>query len=368
PGRSRRPGRDAVAARHSMIGDDGCMRLPVRSLTVGVLGAAGVLLGAGPALAVEPFAPIEQLVDQADVLSSAEEAEVTDALAQLQSETGTQLYVVYVDDFGELDSDAWTEEAFDLRGMGSGDVILAVATDTREIGYGLGSGTSLSGQEELAELVTTEVEPQLGDGEYAAAAVTLAEELQDTGGGGAGALGVLAAIALVGGGGYALVRSRRRKKRQEAQERAARERAAAEAAARDPHHGTPTEQLMFRASEELLALDEAVKTSELDLAYARSQYGEQPVAGFQEALDASKAELSHAFTIRQELDDDIPEDEPTQRRMLTELLQLTGAAAARLDAQSEAYARLRHLEESAPEALAALVPMVDTVRARLPEA
>ncbi|MQA36414.1 TPM domain-containing protein, partial [Modestobacter roseus] len=213
------------------------MRSVVRPLTAGALGLGALLLGAGPALAVEPFAPMEQLVDQADVLSSSEEAEVTDALAQLQSENGTQLYVVYVDDFGELTSQQWTEAAYDLRGMGSGDVILAVATETREIGYGLGPGTSLSGQDELAELVTTQVEPQLSDGDYTAAAVTLAEELQDTGSGGGAALGVLAAIALVGGGGYALMRSRQRKKRQAAQQQAAAERAAAEAAARDPHHG-----------------------------------------------------------------------------------------------------------------------------------
>ncbi|MGY1839808.1 MULTISPECIES: TPM domain-containing protein [unclassified Modestobacter] len=350
------------------------MRLPVRSLTVGVLGAAGVLLGAGPALAVPPFAPTEQLVDQADVLSSAEEAEVESALQELQTEDGTQLYVVYVESFDGLSQGAWAEQAFDLAGLGTNEALFAVATEDQFTSFEVGPNSPVT-EAEFASLVTTDVEPELGSGDWAGAAVTLAEGIRtgggsagSTDGGGAGALGVLAAIALVGGGGYALVRSRRRKKQQAAQERAARERAAAEAAARDPHHGTPTEQLMFRASEELLALDEAVKTSELDLAYARSQYGEQPVAGFQEALDASKAELSHAFTIRQELDDDIPEDEPTQRRMLTELLQLTAASSARLDAQSEAYARLRHLEESAPEALAALVPMVDTVRARLPEA
>ncbi|MGY1844877.1 TPM domain-containing protein [Modestobacter sp. SYSU DS0875] len=356
------------------------MRPSVRSLTVGVLGAAGVLLGAGPALAVEPFAPTEQLVDQADVLSPAEEAEVESALQELRAEDGTQLYVVYVDSFDGLPRGQWAEQAFDLAGLGTNEALFAVATE-RFTSFDVGPNSPVT-EAEFATLVTRDVEPELVAGDWAGAAVTLAEGIRTGGGsagstaggaaggdgGGGGALAVLVGIAVVGGGGYALVRSRQRKKQAAAQQRAAEERAAAEAAARDPHHGTPTEQLMFRASEELLALDEAVKTSELDLAYARSQYGEQSIAGFQEALNASKTELSHAFGIRQELDDDIPEDEPTQRRMLTELLQLTAAASARLDDQSEAYARLRHLEESAPEALAALDPAVDAVRARLPEA
>ncbi|MGY2079055.1 TPM domain-containing protein [Modestobacter sp. SYSU DS0657] len=354
------------------------MRPSVRSLTVGVLGAAGVLLGAGPALAVEPFAPTEQLVDQADVLSPAEEAEVESALQELQTAEGTQLYVVYVDSFDGLTRGAWAEQAFELAGLGTNEALFAVATEDRFTSFDVGPNSPVT-EGEFATLVTRDVEPELGAGDWAGGAITLAEGIQSGGGsaaggsdgdagGGGGALAVLVGIAVIGGGGYALVRSRQRKKQAAAQQRAAEERAAAEAAARDPHHGTPTEQLMFRASEELLALDEAVKTSELDLAYARSQYGEQPVAGFQEALDASKGELSRAFGIRQQLDDDIPEDEPTQRRMLTELLQLTAAASARLDDQAEAYARLRHLEESAPEALAALQPGVDAVRARLPEA
>jgi hypothetical protein len=345
------------------------MRVLPRLLAVPAIGLATLLLGAGPALAVPPFAPTEQLVDQADVLDGSEESEVQSALRELQEQDGTQLYVVYVDSFDQQDPDEWTGQAFDLRGMGNGDVLLAVATDDRQVGYRSGPDTGVADQAELAGLVGTEVEPYLGQQDWTTAAVTMAEELQGGGGdGGGGALAALLGIAVVGAGGYALVRSRKRKKAAAASAQAAQERAAAEAAARDPHHGTSTEQLTFRASQELLALDEAVKTSTLDLAYARSQYGDEPVAGFQEALDESKAELSRAFTIRQELDDEIPEDEPTQRRMLTELLELTAAANARLTGQSEAYARLRGLEQSAPQALAALGPAAEVVAAQVPAA
>jgi uncharacterized membrane protein YgcG len=329
----------------------------------------------GTAAASPPVAVTSLVTDQADVLSSSEEAKVQSALDDLQAEDGTQLYVVYVDSFDGVQPGTWAKETFQESTLGNNDVLFAVATADHRDGYYVGPNTDLT-EAGLSDFVSKDVEPDLGNGDWATAAVTLADGIQsgDAGsggsgdGGGGGAFAVLVGIAVVGGGGYALVRRRRRTKQAAAAARAAEERAAAEAAARDPHHGTSTQQLTFRSSEELLALDEAVKTSELDLAYARSQYGEEPVAGFQEALDQSKADLSRAFTIRQELDDDIPEDEPTQRRMLTELLQLTGAADARLASQAEAYARLRQLQESAPESLAALTPAIATVRAQVPAA
>src|SRR4051794_1814976 len=327
----------------------------------------------GTAVASPPLSVTGQVTDEADVLSSAEESQVQSALDDLQAEDGTQLYVVYVDSFDGVQPESWASQSFEASALGNNDVLFAVATEDRRDGYHVGPNTDLTSAD-LADFVSSDVEPELAQQDWATAAVTLADGIQsgDAGGsgdgGGGGALAALVGIAVVGGGGYALLRCRRTKKQAEATARAARERAAAEGAAPDPYHGTSTEQLTFRASEQLLALDEAVKTSELDLAYARSQYGEQPVAGFQEALDQSKAELSRAFTIRQELDDDVPEDEPTQRRMLTELLQLTGAADARLAGQAEAYARLRQLQESAPQSLAALTPAIAAVRSQLPAA
>src|SRR3954451_15416748 len=102
----------------------------------------------------------------------------------------------------------------------------------------------------------------------------------------------------------------------------------------DPHAGTPTETLNGRASEALLDLDERVRTAQVNVDFARTHFGADAVPGADEALQQTQAELARAFTIRQELDGEIPEDEPTQRRMLTELLALTDAAGARLKEQS----------------------------------
>jgi hypothetical protein len=341
------------------------MRSVPRLLAALAVVLATLFMGAGPALAVAPFAPTDQITDQVGALGGNRD-QVQKALDALRNDDGTQLYVVYVASFDGLSGKDWASRAFALRGMGAGDVLFAVATGDRRYGHHEAPGFRMSGSE-IDQLVVSDVEPQLVDRNWSGAAVALAEGLTP-GNGGTTALGVLVGAGVVGGGGYLLVRNRRRKRAAADTQRAAEERDAAEAAARDPYNGTSTEQLTFRASEELLALDEAVKTSELDLAYARTQYGDEPVAGFGEALDESKAELSQAFTLRQQLDDDIPEDEPTQRRMLTELLRLTASANERLKGQAEAYARLRGLEQSAPQALDALTPAADGLRARIPAA
>ncbi|MCO7221887.1 TPM domain-containing protein [Klenkia sp. PcliD-1-E] len=336
------------------------MRLPLRLVAGSALGLVVALTGAGPALAEEPFAPVDRVTDNADVLSSGQEQQVADAIQTLQ-EDGTSLYVVYVDSFDGDPGPQWAEEAYQLRGLGSNDVLFAVAVEDRSYGTYSGSQTGTS-ETRLDGILSSDVEPLLSDGEWATAATTLADELQpsDTG---TYALGGLVGVAVLGAGGYALVRSRRRRKVQEASRARAAEIAAAEEAARDPHHGTSTQDLHYRASAELLALDEAVHTSQLDVDYARAQYGPDMVTGSAAALQESRSELARAFQIRQELDDDVPEDEPTQRRMLADLLALTGSARARLDEQAAAHRELRHLEDDAPAALARLTTEADRVQA-----
>jgi hypothetical protein len=128
----------------------------------------------------------------------------------------------------------------------------------------------------------------------------------------------------------------------------------------------PTEQLTFQASTALLELDEAMKTSSLELDFARAQYGPEAVAGFDQALAASQAELARAFTLRQQLDDEVPEDEPARRRLLAEILALTEAADARLDDQAEAFEKLRDLARTAPQVLDGLAPRIAELRQRIP--
>lgn len=336
----------------------------VRRLFV-VLGASALLAvgAAGPALAEEPFRLEDQIVDEAGVLD--DEAQVDAALDELQTDEGIQLFVVFIDSFDGMNTDEWIASTAELSGLGAQDAMLAVAVDDRAYDFELPLSAPVTGQE-ADRLATQFVEPEFGDGDWEAGVVVFADILRtgeapgggDSGGG--GALLVVGAIALVGGGAYLVSRNRRRK-------REALPPPVTRLEQTDPYAGVPTDELQGRASNALLQLDEAMQTSQLDLDYARLQYGPQAVEGFDKALAASRDELSRAFTLRQQLDDDISEDEPTTRRMLGEMLALTQAAGARLDEQAEAFAALRDLEHTAPQVLDALAPRIAELHARIPQ-
>ena len=307
-----------------------------------VLGAlALLLLTGGPALAEEPFRVPEQVTDEADVLVGNTGA-VEDAVEELQADEGIQLWVVYVDTFDGIAPTEWAAETFELSGFGDNDVLFAVAVEDRAYRFLPSDGFPLS-DAEIEDVIASDVEPELSAGDFDGAAIALADGLGG-GSGGGGALLVVGAIAVVGGGAYLVSRARRKRKANEPPPVVRLEKP-------DPYAGTTTAELQARANTALLELDEAVKTSQLDLDFATLQYGEEAVAGFGTALAQSRDELSRAFTIRQQLDDEIPEDEPTTRQMLGEMLSLTDAADKRLDAQAEAFDGLRDLENTAPEVL-----------------
>ncbi len=325
--------------------------------------AAVVLLGGGPALAAPPFDVPAQLTDDVDVLDPAEESQVEGSLDELQSADGTQLFVVYVSSFDGVAQGQWAQATAEASGLATGDALFAVAVDDRRYGYWVPDDFPLS-NDEIDQLLVSDVDPLLAQDDWAGAAVALADGLSDEGGTGSdgggsglGTVAVVGGIAAVAGGAYLVSRSRRRRQGPPPTQRLERP---------DPHAGVPTEQLEAQASTALLELDEAVKTSRLDLDYARLQYGQEAVAGFAEALTASEQDLTRAFTLRQQLDDEHPEDEPTKRRMLAEMLQATAAADARLDEQAEAFDRLRDLERTAPQALEALASRATALRGRLP--
>jgi hypothetical protein len=338
----------------------------VRRLTVllGVLGVLGLL--ASPAAATPPFDVPGQITvsrDAADV----DTGRVQDALDELRAENGTQLFVVFVDSFDGAQGRAWAEETAATSGLGTNDAMFAVATGDRRYGYWVPDDVLPA--DETDALATEQVEPLLGNEEWTEAAVTFADGLRGAAGGtstssssgsGISTLVVVVLIGLVCVGGYLVYRSRSRRKALEPPPVHRLERP-------DPHAGEPTEQLSGRAGTALLEADEAVQRSQLDLDFAKLQYGEAAVAEFTRALEQSRADLARAFTLRQQLDDEIPEDEPTTRHMLAQILDLAAASDRRLDEQAAAFDRLRDLERNAPQAIEALAPRIAALRGRLPQ-
>ena len=340
----------------------------MRWLLVVATVAAMQLWAGGPVWAEQPLRVDDQVTDRVDALAG-EDAQVREALARLRTADGTQLFVVYVSSFDGMNGQQWSDETARRSQLGDRDVLLAVAVDDRAYGYSVPGDFPLS-DSELADLAAQEVEPRLAAGDWAGAAVAMADGLRtaDGAGGDGGRLPVgalLVGAGIVGGG--ALLLSRRRRTRGAAVSAGSAPGVPGSVAAPSEQPVIPTRELLQQANTALIEVDNAVQTSEQELGFAEASFGEEAVTGFREALEQAHGELRQAFALRQRLDDAEAEDEPTVRAMLTEILQLCRSADDRLDAQAEAFDRLRDLERTVPEVLAALGPRAQEVQVRLPQ-
>ncbi|WP_433290343.1 TPM domain-containing protein [Pseudonocardia sp. CA-142604] len=323
--------------------------------------------GAGVALAEPPFRLVDRVSDQAQVLGPGQAQQVNAAIERLRAEDGIDLFVVYVNSFDGASPQAWADQTAQLSQLGTEDVLLAVATGDRAYYVSVADGFPLS-VAETDRIRTRDVEPRLAAGDWAGAAIGLADGLRtaDTSGPGQVPVGVLVigGAAVLGGGAYLLAR---RRKKALAGAPAAAGSGPPPPAQRDEFSDVSTDDLAYRASAALIDVDDAVRTSEQELSAARAHFGDQAVAEFAAALEQSRADMLDAFEVRQQLDDDQPEDEPTKRSMYGRIIRTAGAADQRLDAQVEAFDKLRGLEAKAPEYIAGLGGRLDSVTARLPE-
>ncbi|WP_433276867.1 TPM domain-containing protein [Pseudonocardia xinjiangensis] len=324
-----------------------------------------LLGGAGVAPAEPPFRLVDRVTDEAAVLTPGQTAQVTGAIEQLRTQDGIDLFVVYVDSFDGAAPQDWADQAAQLSQLGSEDVLLAVATDDRAYYVSIADGFPLP-ESTTDDIRRTDVEPRLAANDWAGAAVALANGLRtadaSAGGGVPVGLLVVGGAVVVGGGAYALARRRRRTPAEPSVAGAS-----PTPAARDEEFGNvSSDDLAYRASTALIEVDDAVRTSEQELSAARAHFGDAAVAEFSAALEQSRAEMLAAFEVRQRLDDDQPEDEAAKRAMYAAIIRGCRTADERLDAQVEAFDRLRDLEARAPEYVAGLGGRLDAVTARLP--
>ena len=289
-------------------------------------------------------------------------AEITAAADALYAKTKLQLFVVYVDSFtGVSDKTAWATATAEKNGLGPRDILLAVATVDRNYSIYYGSSTFSASQTDAIE--QNDIIPALKQNDWVGAAVAAANGYAagsggDTGGGtgtaanpGLGVFGSLALIlfvvlmiALIGV--VVVVLSRRR-------------RALGGTASGNvrPAVTEPVsqEQLDEQASRFLVQLDDSLKTSEQELDFAIAQFGTEVTTPFSTSLANAKAQVTEAFTLRQKLDDAVPETPEEKRAMTERIISLCDAADRELDDQADAFDDLRRLEQSAPQALAAVV-------------
>ncbi|MDN5860267.1 MAG: TPM domain-containing protein, partial [Pseudonocardia sp.] len=346
------------------------MRAPFRSLAALVAAVVVLLLAGGTAaLADPPLRAVDRVTDRAGVLGG-RAAEVSAAIERLRTEARIDLFVVFVRSFDGRSAQQWTTASAQLSGIGTDDVLMAVATRDRAYYVQVGPRMTTLTPDTLTSIISNDVEPRLGSNDWAGAAIALADGLRrggpgsDAGGGGGSTL--VAAVAVLGGlavvGGGAALMARRRK------------RAKAGTAGDAPGDGRPqgefasvsTSDLAFRASQALLDVDNAVRRSEAELSAARAHFGEEAVAPFATALQQSKDDMMRAFAIRQQLDDGVPDTEAQQRAMNADIIRAATAADERLDEQVDAFDRLRGLEANAPAFVDGLAQRLAQVRQRVP--
>lgn len=334
-----------------------------------VLLAAPLLVGAAPAApplpASDPLTLSGEITDQAGVLGD-DEATVQAALDELAEATPYQLYVVYVDTFGSQSPKSWVQATATQTGLGSQDLLLAVAVEQRNFQLAPDSVGEVSSAE--LDRIANDVEDQLRGDDWSGAAVTAADGIREaaTGGGGGSALGWLfvgglVVIAVLTAVGWA---NARRRTRQPARVGGGFPGAPAAGPA-DPYAALPTAELDRRSASALVGIDDALRASEQELGFAQAQFGPDATREFEQVLAGAKAQVTEAFRLRQTLDDDVPDTEPQVRETATRILVAIDRVSDALDGQKDAFDRLRDVESRAGEALDAHERTAAALRARV---
>ena len=337
-------------------------RLP--SLVLAVL-TVGILL-APTAAGQPPFRLPSYVNDGANALSGSEFSDVQQAVDKLYNDRHIRLWVVYVDTFSGQDAVSWTDETRRLSDIGDQDAILAVATQDRAYAF-LPPTTTAPGGFDVTSVRTNEIEPKLRQSDWAGAAIAAAEGLNPTTSstgaeiswfGLVVALAVLALVILL----LWLWLRRRRRKRREAEFAAARRVDPA-----DPNalSAVPIDALDDLSKSIVVAVDNAVRTSDNELGLAVEEFGRDETAPFSQAVANAKTTLAQAFNVRQILDDAVPETAQQRRDLLTRVVVAAAKADRELDAQREAFEQLRDLVINAPSRLDVLTQQMVDVTARI---
>jgi BMFP domain-containing protein YqiC len=328
-----------------------------------------------------------QVTDDVGALGGTSSA-VQQALDDLQRGNNVQLWVWFTDTTGSLSAPAFATQTAALSGFGGNDLLLVLAMSDHAYGYWKSNAIRLSNAQ-LDMVLGTDLEPSLQAGDNGGAIVAAAAGIRgamggagagsstapaaggstrDTGGGGGGGsplgtlLTVLLMVGLISVAGWWFLYRRKRPVGTGAGD------AGTAGAPADDIAAMTTPDLEKLANQALVTTDDAVRDSEQELGFAQAQFGDAEVAPFQAAIAGAKSDLAAAFKLRQQLDDAVPEDAATHRRMLEELVRGCRHAQDQLDAVKEEFERLREIEAKAPQILAALPAQADALEARIPAA
>ena len=333
------------------------------------------LVAAGPtaALAAPMTDPVDlgsgYVLDEAGALSAADETRAQQRLEQFRAQTGLDLWVVFVDDFtNPAGSEQWANQVAESNGLGPTQYLLAVAVEGRQYYLSGDSAGPVTG-DQLGTIEQQLIQPQLQAENWLGAVDAAANGLADAAGGGTGGgssgdagggtisviLIVVVVLAVIGLVIWLVVRSRRKAR-------------VGGGGAHPPVEQLSTKDLERQAGSALVETDDAIKTSEEELGFARAQFGDAATTEFAAALESAKENLNQAFHLKQKLDDSTPDTEDEVRSWNAQIVQLCREASTMLDEKAAAFDELRKLEKNAPEALAKVQELRAATEPRIAQA
>jgi uncharacterized membrane protein YgcG len=365
----------------------------LRSLA-GTLAIAGLLVVAALPVLAEDIVQLDGPVTDTSGVLAGGEGEVADAIQRTLDDHGVQVFVLFVNSTDDVQAADYAAETASTNSLGVDDALVLVAIEDRTDFLWISDSLDEITDDELDSIIADVLEPRLRDGDFPEAAIATVEALgtaadsaaptdgpivpgpgpvttpppvgPGSGGEPTGSgigLGTILAIVLVGGGGYLLYRQWRRSR-----EAATAGTAPVGAAGADGSSASSGPELARKANAMLIATDERIRDARQEVDFAEAQYGRDEVVDLRKAVAAAQGELGQAFTVRQRLDDDLPEDESTRATMLHEILERTARAQETLDRETDRIRRLRDLERDAPNTLVELPGRIETVEDRLPAA
>lgn len=326
---------------------------------------------ASPAAGAEPpFRLQDQVTDRAGVLSAPQKSKVASTLDRLYDTHRIKLWVVYVDNFNEQGFLAWSQKTMTISDFGDNDALLAIAVQDRALAFQVPSTISGGTSTVADDIRRNQIEPALRRGDWAGAAIAAADQLgamqnssTDT------PVHIPSTAIWIGLAGLIVIvvllwwLTRRRKRRQSADHLAAARRLDPTDA--DALAKVPLDTLDELSRQMVVDVDNAMRTSENELALAVEEFGAVRTQPFSRAVADAQTMLKQAFNVRQILDDAIPETPLQRRELLTRVVVAAGKADRALDAQSEAFDALRDLVINAPQRLDGLTQQMVALTARV---
>ena len=347
------------------------------SATLTRASSAQTSAGAPRALPAASTTLTEHVTDELGILDASKAQQAVDTMS---STYGVGLWVLTVSDSSQKAS-AIAEQAFKDTKLGRDDMLLVInipSDGSASKSYKLQAHNNSSKfSESDYKRIDSAIKKQLSAGNYDDAVAAIPDNMSGSSGsgssGGSGDSGSSALPLLLGGGAVATAAGgaaawtvyKRRKNNKENDGMLfgkRRNQGAAGGAPGNQPAGPATmtvEQLRTQAGSALVQADDTVRAAAEELSYAQAQFGLSATDAFTAALDSARKHLSRCFELRKILDDDIPETEPQQRQMYTEILQHCSEAVGEIRAQEEAFNKRRGIEANLPTSIAETAQRAD---------